>query len=231
MAIRNRGSSFRRDARRLRGDYSLAPAVVGVVAQILVVASSFSVIYKGQHFLALVPFLQDSSTRDLTGLLVAIGSFTVVPVCEELLFRSLLASNPGFRRGKWGMIIVAAFFFASGHVSRNFWPTFLGAIVWALILRRTKNITISISLHATWNFLCSLPFLIGFCLPHFVGWNGLVSAPVYSAVHAVARVGGFTLFGGLIVYLSRSPNRWSRESRRHPPRKSSELRDSQLVAA
>jgi len=231
MAIRNRGASFRGDAARIRRDYSLRLVVVGVVAQILMVGSSFSYIYKGQHFLTLVPFTDDPTSHTVFNLLVAIGTFTVVPVCEELLFRGLLASNSGFRHGKWAMLGYAAFSFATLHVTQNFWPTFLSATVWALILRHTKNITISISLHATWNFLCSLPFLIGFVVPHFVGWNGLVSAPVYASVHAVCRVVGFSLYAVLIIYLARSSNGWSRQSRRRHARVRLEARGRELVAA
>ena len=231
MAIRNRGASFRGDASRIRRDYSLRLAVFGVVAQILMVGSSFSYIYKGHHFLTLVPFVEDPTSHTVINLLVAIGTFTVVPVCEELLFRGLLASNSGFRHGKWGMLAYAALSFAMLHVSQNFWPTFLSATVWALILRHTKNITISISLHATWNFLCSLPFLLGFVLPHFDGWNGLVNAPVYSSVHAVCRVVGFSMYAVLIFYLARSSNRWSTRSRRRSTSPSSRPRERELVAA
>ncbi len=182
IAIKGRGASLIYELKRVRFDYPLRYWAVGFLASLCIANFSFNAMYRSHHFLVLYPLDGGGFSHTFGDLIFNIGTFTIVPIAEELMFRGMLARNEYFWKGKYGSIIFASLWFASGHYHTNYLPTFMNAIVWCLILRRTRNIAISMTHHAAWNFLCSVPFFVSYAYPGYEGWHGFVPAPVFEVV-------------------------------------------------
>ena len=225
IAIRSRGASLLYELTQVRFVYPFRYWAVGFLASLCLANFSFNAMFRSHHFLWFLPLCDYRPTHHLTDVIFTVGSFTIVPIAEELSFRGLLARRTSFVSGRYGSIIYASLWFMAGHQQSNYLPTFMNAILWCLILRRTANVAVSMTHHAAWNFLCSLPFFITLFYPHYVGWQGVVPAALFELIRwgclAVAIACYYYLF--FYVGLWRMPRRRRRRHgrRQHSPHASS----------
>jgi uncharacterized protein len=90
-------------------------------------------------------------------LFMALGSFVLIAIFEELIFRGYILSNLLTSFSRWPALLISAIVFMLFHwTADGFFPlvnTFIMAMIMGLQYSYTRNLWFSISFHIGWKFL------------------------------------------------------------------------------
>ncbi|WP_430608663.1 CPBP family intramembrane glutamic endopeptidase [Enterococcus sp. DIV1304_2] len=121
-----------------------------IVSLCLLVGTSWITTYAGNQLLEVPPFENIARTASLFNV---IGSLTLVPVIEELIFRKYLVSLLQ-RFFSWKISVgISSMIFAILHWQKNFFPFLINGLIYSFTMKKSGTIVMPIMLHMSYNFV------------------------------------------------------------------------------
>ena len=140
----------------LRIRKKLKDIIIGLFTGLLVMISGYSVLLR----LGEINYLKTSF--DFANLTLTVGTFILVSIIEEILFRGYILRNLMYSFNKYFALLFSSILFSLMHSFNpnmdwfSFLDLFLAGILLGVSYIYTKNLWFPIALHFSWNFFQSL---------------------------------------------------------------------------